>query len=99
MMARSPRAPVPRRSAWSAMESTGGGGGEAAAPAGGPGRLAERERRALGAGTDNDLTARRHLELLRQAGFGAAGSVWQYGHSCVLAAVRASPRRLRQHIS
>ncbi|MET9378127.1 class I SAM-dependent methyltransferase [Streptomyces sp. NPDC002992] len=56
--------------------------------------LAEREARGLDLGDDNGLTAQRHMELMRKAGFGAVGSVWQYGHSCVLAAVRTRPRSL-----
>ncbi|MBB5937702.1 class I SAM-dependent methyltransferase [Streptomyces zagrosensis] len=50
--------------------------------------FAERRRRSLDGGSDNGLTAQRHMELMRKAGFTAVGSVWQYGHSCVLAAVR-----------
>ncbi|OII61543.1 methyltransferase [Streptomyces sp. CC53] len=53
------------------------------------GPLAERARRGAGAGGDNGLTLRRHVELLHEAGFAAAGPVWQYGPSCVLVAVRA----------
>ncbi|MFG3497142.1 class I SAM-dependent methyltransferase [Streptomyces sp. NPDC047928] len=49
--------------------------------------LSERARRGSPAGGDNGLTLHRHVELLRKAGFTAAGPVWQYGHSCVLVAV------------
>ncbi|MFJ4873185.1 class I SAM-dependent methyltransferase [Streptomyces sp. NPDC088757] len=51
--------------------------------------LAERRRRALDPGSDNGLSAQQHMELMRKAGFRAVGTVWQYGHSCVLAAVRS----------
>jgi SAM-dependent methyltransferase len=51
--------------------------------------LRERDRRGLGPGSDNGLTAQQHTELMRKAGFNGVGSVWQYGHSCVLAAVRS----------
>ncbi|MFD0352600.1 class I SAM-dependent methyltransferase [Streptomyces sp. NPDC127110] len=37
---------------------------------------------------DNDLSVSGHMELLREAGFGHAGTVWQYGNSHVLVAVR-----------
>ncbi|MGW7054253.1 class I SAM-dependent methyltransferase [Streptomyces sp. NPDC054887] len=47
--------------------------------------VAERGRRRLD-GDDNGLSAERHTELLRKAGFAEAGPVWQYGHSRVLAA-------------
>ncbi|MEV0244593.1 class I SAM-dependent methyltransferase [Streptomyces sp. NPDC050674] len=52
--------------------------------------LAERRRRAAPPGTCRPagLSPRDHLELLRQAGFGQAGPVWQYGDSCVIVAVR-----------
>ncbi|MGW0122475.1 class I SAM-dependent methyltransferase, partial [Streptomyces sp. NPDC003327] len=50
--------------------------------------LAERARRPAGPGRDNGLSAREHAELLRKAGFAAVGTVWQYGHSVVLTAVR-----------
>ncbi len=36
----------------------------------------------------NDLTLAGHLALLREAGFGQVGTVWQYGHSHVVVAVR-----------
>ncbi|MCX4694716.1 trans-aconitate 2-methyltransferase [Streptomyces sp. NBC_01408] len=36
----------------------------------------------------NDLTLSGHLALLREAGFGHAGTVWQFGHSHVVVAVR-----------
>lgn len=36
----------------------------------------------------NGLTLAQHTELLRAAGFGRIGPVWQYGDSCVLAALR-----------
>ncbi len=48
----------------------------------------ERLALALGPGSDNGLTAQQHTELMRKAGFEAVGCVWQYGHSCVLVAVR-----------
>ncbi|MFD4830659.1 class I SAM-dependent methyltransferase [Streptomyces uncialis] len=47
-----------------------------------------RAQRALGLGSDNGLSAQQHMELMRKAGFEAVGSVWQYGHSCVVVAVR-----------
>ncbi|MEU0221614.1 hypothetical protein ABZ281_44295, partial [Streptomyces sp. NPDC006265] len=52
--------------------------------------LAERRRRAapLGTGRPAELPLSAHLKLLRQAGFGTAGPVWQYGDSCVVVAVR-----------
>ncbi|MEU6880319.1 class I SAM-dependent methyltransferase [Streptomyces sp. NPDC046712] len=50
--------------------------------------LAERSRRGPGPGGDNGLGAREHAELMRKAGFAAVGTVWQCGHSVVLAAVR-----------
>lgn len=50
---------------------------------------AERRRRGLDLGSDNGLTVREHMELMSKAGFPSVGTVWQYGHSCVLAAVRA----------
>ncbi|MCJ1676545.1 class I SAM-dependent methyltransferase [Streptomyces sp. APSN-46.1] len=36
----------------------------------------------------NDLTLSGHVALLREAGFTQAGSVWQFGHSHVVVAVR-----------
>lgn len=36
----------------------------------------------------NDLSVSGHTELLREAGFGHAGTVWQFGNSHVLVAVR-----------
>ncbi|MFE1556280.1 class I SAM-dependent methyltransferase [Streptomyces sp. NPDC058734] len=36
----------------------------------------------------NDLSVSGHIELLREAGFGHAGTVWQFGNSQVLVAVR-----------
>ncbi|MFD7324096.1 class I SAM-dependent methyltransferase [Streptomyces sp. NPDC059875] len=50
--------------------------------------LEERARRGPDPGGDNGLGAREHAELMRKAGFGAVGTVWQCGHSVVLAAVR-----------
>ncbi|ANS63552.1 hypothetical protein SLINC_1328 [Streptomyces lincolnensis] len=51
--------------------------------------LAERRRRtATVTGKDNDLPLSDHLRLLREAGFGQAGPVWQYGESYVVVAVR-----------
>ncbi|MGW2963235.1 hypothetical protein ACWDGI_32900 [Streptomyces sp. NPDC001220] len=41
-----------------------------------------------GAGGDRDLTAGRHTELLRQAGFRHAAPVWQFGDGHVLVAVK-----------
>ncbi|PJE99408.1 methyltransferase [Streptomyces carminius] len=52
--------------------------------------FAERERRRAasgGGGRDAGLTAGRHAELLRRAGFGHVASVWQCGDSAVLVAV------------
>jgi SAM-dependent methyltransferase len=50
----------------------------------------ERRRRPApkGVGGTNELTAARHAELLREAGFRQVGCVWQVGNSCVLVAVR-----------
>ncbi|MFF5970805.1 hypothetical protein ACFY7C_04685 [Streptomyces sp. NPDC012769] len=48
-----------------------------------------RARRTHGSGGDNGLGAREHAELPGAAGFEAVGTVWQYGHSVVMAAVRA----------
>lgn len=52
----------------------------------------ERERRrpsdGNGGGGDNGLTATRHTELLRRAGFRHVAPVWQYGESQVLVAVK-----------
>jgi trans-aconitate methyltransferase len=46
-------------------------------------------RRADGrSGGNNGLTLNRHAAMLRAAGFGQAGPVWQVGNSCVLVAVR-----------
>ncbi|MEU1850827.1 class I SAM-dependent methyltransferase [Streptomyces sp. NPDC019990] len=52
--------------------------------------LAERRHRvaSFGTGRPADLPLSTHLELLRQAGFGTAGPVWQYGDSYVVVAVR-----------
>ncbi|MDB1089065.1 class I SAM-dependent methyltransferase [Streptomyces sp. ACA25] len=50
--------------------------------------LAERHARGLGPGADNGLNVKDHQDLLAEAGFSAAGPVWQYGSSCVLVAVR-----------
>ncbi|MFE9222903.1 hypothetical protein ACFYN3_42445 [Streptomyces lavendulae] len=36
----------------------------------------------------NDLTLSGHVALLHEAGFLEAGSVWQFGHSHVVVAVR-----------
>ncbi|MCX5381605.1 trans-aconitate 2-methyltransferase [Streptomyces sp. NBC_00091] len=50
-----------------------------------PGRAAERSHpRCEG----NDLSVSGHVGLLREAGFGHAGAVWQFGNSHVLVAVR-----------
>ncbi len=53
--------------------------------------FAERERRLAalgGGGGDEELAACRHAELLRQAGFRHVTSVWQFGDSAVLVAVK-----------
>ncbi|MEU8029602.1 class I SAM-dependent methyltransferase [Streptomyces sp. NPDC049099] len=52
--------------------------------------LAERGRRQPVTGTDSAarLSLSDHIRLLRQAGFGRAGAVWQYGDSCVVVAIR-----------
>jgi SAM-dependent methyltransferase len=51
--------------------------------------LAARERQLPPCdGDGNGLSAARHCELLRVAGFRQVGSVWQYGMSAVLVAVR-----------
>ncbi|MGW4890473.1 class I SAM-dependent methyltransferase [Streptomyces murinus] len=49
----------------------------------------ERRRAAQGSGAGDDLTATRHAELLREAGFRHVTSVWQFGDSRVLVAVKA----------
>ncbi|MET7575242.1 class I SAM-dependent methyltransferase [Streptomyces sp. NPDC005492] len=50
----------------------------------------ERERRmaSQGGGGEYDLTAARHIELLRQAGFAHVAPVWQFGDSHVLVAIK-----------
>ncbi|MFC9925847.1 class I SAM-dependent methyltransferase [Streptomyces sp. NPDC127190] len=52
--------------------------------------LAERRERqpATSAGGTVRLSLADHLRLLRQAGFARAGTVWQYGDSCVVVALR-----------
>ncbi|MFE9493347.1 class I SAM-dependent methyltransferase [Streptomyces collinus] len=52
--------------------------------------LAERRERQPATGTDSAarLSLSDHIRLLRQAGFGRAGAVWQYGDSCVVVAIR-----------
>ncbi|ELS51201.1 putative methyltransferase type 12 [Streptomyces viridochromogenes Tue57] len=53
--------------------------------------VAERDRRQPRSGTTDsapDLTLAAHQRLLRQAGFGHVGVVWQYGDSHVVVAVR-----------
>jgi SAM-dependent methyltransferase len=54
--------------------------------------FAQRERRRAAARSsgsgDDDLTAARHAELLREAGFRHVTSVWQFGDSRVLVAVK-----------
>ncbi|WP_432136527.1 MULTISPECIES: class I SAM-dependent methyltransferase [unclassified Streptomyces] len=52
--------------------------------------LAERRHRQSATGTDSAvrLSLPGHVDLLRRAGFGHAGAVWQYGDSAVLVAVR-----------
>ncbi|MEW2399659.1 class I SAM-dependent methyltransferase [Streptomyces sp. NPDC046862] len=52
--------------------------------------LRGRRRAALGnhGGNGSDLTLARHAELLRQAGFQHVGTVWQFGDSHVLVAIR-----------
>jgi SAM-dependent methyltransferase len=52
------------------------------------GLLAERDRRGLTRGSRNELPLRRHVELLRAAGFTEVGTVWQLGDDVVLVAVR-----------
>lgn len=52
------------------------------------GLFAERRRRGLGGEADNGLSLPAHLDLLKKAGFGQSGTVWQRGDSCVLVAVR-----------
>ncbi|MER5325197.1 class I SAM-dependent methyltransferase [Streptosporangium roseum] len=49
--------------------------------------MAEREKRAV-AGGDRRVSASVHGELLRRAGFGQIGPVWQAGDDVVLVAVR-----------
>ncbi|TDC24427.1 class I SAM-dependent methyltransferase [Streptomyces sp. 8K308] len=48
----------------------------------------ERSRRLSTGGNDNRLTLSRHVALLRQAGFAHVSSVWQFGESHVLVAIR-----------
>ncbi|OLZ74148.1 methyltransferase [Streptomyces sp. IMTB 2501] len=43
---------------------------------------------ATGTGGTARLSLPVHLGLLRQAGFGSAGAVWQYGDSCVVVGIR-----------
>ncbi|MEU6665617.1 class I SAM-dependent methyltransferase [Streptomyces sp. NPDC046727] len=52
--------------------------------------LAERRNRLPASATDSmgGLALPAHLWLLRQAGFGHVGPVWQYGDSCVVVAIR-----------
>ncbi|KPC59244.1 class I SAM-dependent methyltransferase [Streptomyces chattanoogensis] len=50
--------------------------------------LTARSRRSLPHCEGNDLTAADHVALLREAGFEDAGTVWQFGHSHVLVAIR-----------
>jgi SAM-dependent methyltransferase len=50
--------------------------------------LAERRSRPLPSSEGEDLTLSSHVRLLREAGFEHVGSVWQFGNSHVLAAVR-----------
>jgi SAM-dependent methyltransferase len=50
--------------------------------------FAERQRRLPARDGDNDLTLSRHVELLRRAGFAHVSSVWQFGNSHVLVAIR-----------
>ncbi|MFF8029436.1 class I SAM-dependent methyltransferase [Streptomyces sp. NPDC007896] len=52
--------------------------------------LAERRIWQPAAGADSAvrLSLFAHVRLLRQAGFGRAGAVWQYGDSCVVVAIR-----------
>ncbi|GAA4059692.1 class I SAM-dependent methyltransferase [Streptomyces shaanxiensis] len=52
--------------------------------------LAERRRREPATGTDSAarLSVAAHERLLRQAGFGHVGVVWQYGDSHVVVAIR-----------
>ncbi|MEU6497810.1 hypothetical protein ABZ890_47065, partial [Streptomyces sp. NPDC046984] len=48
----------------------------------------ERRRAAQTSGSSDDLSAARHAELLREAGFRHVTSVWQFGDSRVLVAVK-----------
>ncbi|MCX4545750.1 class I SAM-dependent methyltransferase [Streptomyces sp. NBC_01565] len=50
--------------------------------------LADRDRRAHPRCEGNDLTLTDHLVLLREAGFEHVGTVWQFGNSHVVVAVR-----------
>ncbi|WP_225095492.1 trans-aconitate 2-methyltransferase [Streptomyces sp. CoH27] len=52
--------------------------------------VAERDRRQPATGTDSAarLSLSGHIRLLRRAGFGRAGAVWQYGDSGVVVAIR-----------
>lgn len=52
--------------------------------------LAERRNRLPASGTDSmgGMALPARLRLLRQAGFGHVGPVWQYGDSCVVVAIR-----------
>ncbi|MFJ9413585.1 class I SAM-dependent methyltransferase [Streptomyces sp. NPDC101227] len=50
--------------------------------------LAERGERPPVHAQDNDVTSSAHIALLHEAGFEHAGSVWQFGNSHVLVAVR-----------
>nr|WSW47102.1 class I SAM-dependent methyltransferase [Streptomyces sp. NBC_01001] len=50
--------------------------------------LATRDRRAHPRCEGNDLTLTNHLALLREAGFEHVGTVWQFGNSHVVVAVR-----------
>ncbi|MEV4160616.1 class I SAM-dependent methyltransferase [Nonomuraea dietziae] len=50
--------------------------------------VAERGRRLGAHGGDHHLPLRTHRELLREAGFGEVGPVWQMGDDVILVAVR-----------
>lgn len=50
--------------------------------------LCARRRTGTSAGNAGSLTLARHVELLREAGFGPASPVWQVGNSYVLVAVK-----------
>ncbi|MFF1955618.1 class I SAM-dependent methyltransferase [Streptomyces sp. NPDC058220] len=53
--------------------------------------LAVRRQRGVAHANGCALTVTRHLQLLREAGFAQAGSVWQIGNSCVIVAIQERP--------